>query len=145
MSLPHRCGGPGVFTHIEPTSRSAYLSAAALTEKALQKGNPAFLPFLRPSVGLAQNTYAALQAAHGDLPPLLLDTVVNDLPGLQTQVRQAHDKAMLQSLQAVFQARRNSEQQSASGVNATLPECAVSWTAVHPSSWMQCPSAFTCR
>ena len=40
MLLPRKCVGLGVLTHTESTSRSAYLSAAALTEPALQKGNP---------------------------------------------------------------------------------------------------------
>ena len=62
MLLPHRCGGLGILAHTESTSHSAYLSAAVLTEKALQKGNPAFLPFSGPSGGLLQDTYVALQA-----------------------------------------------------------------------------------
>ena len=103
MLRPHRCGGLGGLAHTESISHSAYLSAAALTEKALQKGNPTFLPFSGPSGGLLQDTYAALQAAHSDLPALSLEAVANDIPGLQTQVRRAQDETMLQTLKAIFQ------------------------------------------
>ena len=48
----------GFLTHTESTSGSACLSAAALTEKALQRGNPTFLPFSGPSGGLLQDTCA---------------------------------------------------------------------------------------
>ena len=109
MLLPHRCGGWGVWTHPESTSGSAHLSATALTEKALQKGNPNFLPFSGPSGGLCQDTHTALQVVHSDPPALSLDAVVNDIPSLQTQVMQAQDEAMLQILQSVFQEQCNSE------------------------------------
>ena len=58
--LLHRCGGLGVSTNTISTSGSAYLSAAALTGKALQKGDPAFLPFSGPSGGPLQDTYLSL-------------------------------------------------------------------------------------
>ena len=106
---PHRCAGLVVLAHMESTSRSAYLSAAALTEKALQKANPV-LPFFGPSCGLLQDTYAALQAAYSDLPALSLDAVVNDIPALQTMVRRAQeDKVMLQILKSMCQEQCNSE------------------------------------
>ena len=95
MFLLHRCGGLGVSTNTISTSGSAYLSAAALTGKALQKGDPAFLPFSGPSGGPLQDTYSVLLAADGDLPALSLDEVVNVVPGLHTQVRRAHAEAML--------------------------------------------------
>ena len=108
--LPHRCGGLGVLTHTEMTSRAAYLSAAALTEKSVQKGDPAFLPFSGPSGHLMQDTYAVLQSVDGELPALSPETVAEAIPGLHTQVRRAHDDgAMLQSLKAVFQEHSNSE------------------------------------
>ena len=101
--LPQKCAGYAVLVQKESRTHSAYLSAAALTEKALQKGNPTFLPFSGPSGGLLQDTYAALQAAHSDLPALSLEAVANDIPGLQTQVRRAQDETMLQTLKAIFQ------------------------------------------
>ena len=109
MSLPHRCGGLGVLTHTEMTSRAAYLSAAALTEKSVQKGDPAFLPFSGPSGHMMQDTYAVLQSMDGELPALSPEAVADAIPGLQTLVRRAHDVAMLQSLKAVFQEHSNSK------------------------------------
>ena len=82
---------------------------AALTEKALKKGNPAFLPFSGHIGGLLQDIYAVLQAANSDLPALSLEAVINDIPGLNTRVRRAHDEAMLQTLKAMFQEQCNSE------------------------------------
>ena len=124
MLMPHKCGGLRVSSHTESTSRSAYLSAAALTEKALQKRNPAFSG---PSGRLSQDTYAALRAAHNGLPALSLDAVVNDTPGLRTQVRRAQDEVMLQTLKAMFRNSATlSQQQGASGASRTLPGCTVS-------------------
>ena len=102
MSLPHTCGGLGVLNHTEMTSLSAYLSTAALTEKSLQKGEEALLPFSGSSGEVMQDTCAVLQV-DGELPALSLDTVVNDMPGLQKQVRRAHDDVMLQSLKSALQ------------------------------------------
>ena len=67
------------------------------------------MPFSGPSGGLFQDTYAALQAAHSDLPALSLDAVVNDIPGLQAQVRRAQDEVMLQKLNEMFQEQCNPE------------------------------------
>ena len=72
MSLPHRCGGLRVLTCTEKTNRAAYLSEAALTEKSVQKGDPAFLPFSGPSGHLMQDTYAVLQSVDGELPALYI-------------------------------------------------------------------------
>ena len=70
MSLPERCGGLGVLTHTETTSRSAYLYAAALTDKSVQKGDTALLSFSGPSGYQMQDTYAVLQSADCELPAL---------------------------------------------------------------------------
>ena len=56
-----------------------------------------------------QDIYAVLQAANSDLPALSLEAVINDIPGLNTRVRRAHDEAMLQTLKAMFQEQCNSE------------------------------------
>ena len=103
MSLLHRCVGLGVLTHTEMKRRAAYVSAVALTKKSVQKGDPAFLPFSGPSGHMMQDTYAVLQLMDGELPALSPETVADVITGLQTQVRRAHDDAMLRSLKAVFQ------------------------------------------
>ena len=55
VALAHKCGGLGLLTHTENTSRSACLSAAALAARSLQKGNFVLLPFSGPRGGLMQH------------------------------------------------------------------------------------------
>ena len=141
MFLSPRCSDLGVLAHTESTSPSAYL-LAALRVKAMQKGNPSFLPFSGPSRGLLQDTYAVLQAAHSDLPALSLEAVVKfrvcrhrsgvhmTKPCCRHRKQCSRNSATLRQLQ------------SASGVNGILPGCTGSWTVVHPNSWMQCPWSF---
>ena len=73
-------------------------------------GSPSTAPSPSSSdEGSPQDTYAALQAADGELPALSLDAMVNDIPGLQTQIRRVHDDVALQSLKSAFQEHCNSE------------------------------------
>ena len=106
LQAPLRHGGFGMYSCREDAPAAAYLSSAALAQRALRAAPAALQPFAGPSRGALQHIWGALRARYADLEALggpLLDEgeFCTELPALQhTLARHSADSAAAAAVEA---------------------------------------------